>query len=89
MELATVFFGLTIWKHYLYGVHVNTFIDPKSFQYVFNEKDLNYCQTRWLELLKNYDMSVLYNYRKANLNVEALIISSMSSVGHASDDKNS
>ncbi|KAH0644892.1 hypothetical protein KY284_032776 [Solanum tuberosum] len=60
-ELAAIIFALKIWSHYLYGVHVDVFTDHKSFQYVFNQKDLNRRQRRWLELLKDYDMSVLYH----------------------------
>jgi len=57
LELAAVVFALKIWRHYLYGVHVDVFTDHKSLQYVFKQKDLNLCQRRWLELLKDYDPS--------------------------------
>ncbi|WMV45519.1 hypothetical protein MTR67_038904, partial [Solanum verrucosum] len=59
LELAAVVFALKIWRHYLYGVDVDVFTDHKSLQYVFNQKDLNLCQRRCLELLKYYDMSFL------------------------------
>lgn len=36
----------------------------KSFQYVFKQKDLNLRLRRWLELLKNYDMSVFITLTK-------------------------
>ena len=35
LELAIVVFTLKLWRHYLYGVHVDVFIDHKSLQYVF------------------------------------------------------
>ncbi|WMV41070.1 hypothetical protein MTR67_034455 [Solanum verrucosum] len=60
LKLATVVFALNIWRHYLYGVHVDVFTDHKSLQYVFNQKDQNLRQRRLLELLKDYDISVLY-----------------------------
>ena len=41
LELATVVFAFKIWRHYLYGVHVDVFTDHKSFQYVFTRKDIN------------------------------------------------
>ena len=41
LELATVIFALKIWRHYLYYLHVGVFIDNKSLQYVFTQKDLN------------------------------------------------
>ncbi|MCQ7850991.1 reverse transcriptase, partial [Salmonella enterica] len=58
LELAAVVFSLKIWRHYLYGVHVDIFTDHKNLQYVFTQKDLNLRQRRWLEFLKDYDMSV-------------------------------
>ncbi|WMV13624.1 hypothetical protein MTR67_007009 [Solanum verrucosum] len=66
LELAAVVFSLKIWRHYLYGVYVDVFTDHKSLQYVFTQKDLNLRQRRWLELLKDYDMSALYHPSKAN-----------------------
>ncbi|KAH0672647.1 hypothetical protein KY290_024880 [Solanum tuberosum] len=71
-ELAAVAFTLKIWRHYLYGVHVDVFIDHKILQYVLNQKGLNLRQRRWLELLKDYDMCVLYHLRKGNMVVDAL-----------------
>ncbi|CAN4115296.1 unnamed protein product [Withania somnifera] len=41
LELAAVIFALKIWRHYLYGVHVDIYTDHKSFQYIFKQKDLN------------------------------------------------
>ncbi|WMV18737.1 hypothetical protein MTR67_012122 [Solanum verrucosum] len=35
--------------------------DHKSLQYVFSQKELNLRQKRWLELLRDYDMSILYH----------------------------
>ena len=56
LELAVVVFALKIWRHYLYGVHVDVFSDKKSLQYVFTKKKLNLHQRRWLEFLKDYDL---------------------------------
>ena len=38
LEWATVVFALKIWRHYLYGVHVDIFTEHKSLQYVFTQK---------------------------------------------------
>ncbi|WMV24396.1 hypothetical protein MTR67_017781 [Solanum verrucosum] len=54
-------FALMIWRHYLYGIHIDVFIDHKSLQYVFTQKELNLRQRRWLEFFKDYDMNVLYH----------------------------
>ena len=61
LELAAVIFALKIWRHYFYGVRVDVYIEHKSLQYVFTQKDLNLRQRRWLELLKDYDVGVLYH----------------------------
>lgn len=63
--------------HYLYGVHVDVFSDHKSLQYVFSQKDLNLHQRKWLELLKDYNMSILYHPGKANIVADALSWMSM------------
>ncbi|WMV14937.1 hypothetical protein MTR67_008322, partial [Solanum verrucosum] len=72
LELAAVVFTLNICRHYLYGVHVDIFTDHKSLQYVFTQKELNLRQMRWLELLKDYDMSIFYHSGKANMVIDAL-----------------
>ncbi|KAM3264521.1 hypothetical protein P3L10_001515 [Capsicum annuum] len=71
-KLAAVIFALKIWRHYLYGVHVDIYTDHKSLQYIFNQKDLNLRQGRWLELLKDYDVDILYHPGKANVVADAL-----------------
>ena len=35
LELAAVIFALKIWRHYLYSVPYQIFIDHKSLQYIF------------------------------------------------------
>ena len=80
-------FALKIWHHYLYGVHVAIFTDRKSLQYVLTEKELNLKQKRWLELLKDYDMSILYHPRKSNVVVDALSRLSTGSTIHVEEEK--
>ena len=41
LELAAVVFALKIWRHYLYGVHVDVFTDHKSLQYVCHAPSLH------------------------------------------------
>ena len=41
LELVVIVFALKIWRHYLYGVHVDVFNEHKSLQYVFTQKELN------------------------------------------------
>ena len=54
LELAAVVLGLKIWRHYLYGVHLDVFIDHIGRQYVFTQKELNFRHRRWLKLFKDY-----------------------------------
>ena len=56
----------------MYGVHIDVFTDHNSLQYVLTQKKLNLLQRRWLELSKDYDMSVLYHIGKANVIVNSL-----------------
>ena len=41
LELGAIVFALKIWRHYLYGVHVDVFISHKNLQYVFTQRKLN------------------------------------------------
>ena len=72
LELAAVVFALKIWRHYLYGVKCQIFTDNKSLKYVFTQKELNMRQRRWLELIKDYDIELLYHPGKANVVANAL-----------------
>ena len=72
---------------WLIGVHVDVYIDHKSLQYVFTQKELNLRQRRWLELLKDYYINVLYHPGKANVVLYALSRMSMGSVAHVPNDK--
>ncbi|XP_075095260.1 uncharacterized protein LOC142173546 [Nicotiana tabacum] len=87
LELAAVVFALKIWRHYLYGVYVDIFTDHKSLQYIFKQRELNLHQRRWLELLKDYDVDILYHPGKANIVADALSRRSMGSLAHVEADK--
>ena len=56
-------------------------------QYVFNQKELNLLQIVWLELLKDYDMSVLYHHDKVNVVVDVLSRMTIGSVSHIDEAK--
>jgi len=61
LELAAIVHTLKIWRHYLYGMACEVFTNHKSLQYLFKQKELNLRQRRWLELLKDYDIAILYH----------------------------
>ena len=72
LELAAVVFALKQWRHYLYGVKCEVYTDHRSLQCVFTQKDWNLRQRRWMELLKDYDITILYHPGKANVVADAL-----------------
>jgi hypothetical protein len=54
------------------GEAMRSFTDHKSLKYIFTQKDLNMRQRRWLELSKDYDLSLQYHPGKANVVADAL-----------------
>jgi len=72
LELADVVFALKTWRHYLYGSQFQVFSDHKSLKYLFDQKELNMRQRRWMEYLKDYDFELLYHPGKANVVANAL-----------------
>ncbi|GKC85288.1 putative nucleotidyltransferase, ribonuclease H [Tanacetum coccineum] len=72
LELGAVMFALKIWRHYLYGTKSVIYTDHKSLQYIFDQKDLNMRQRRWIELLSDYECEIKYHPGKANVVADAL-----------------
>jgi hypothetical protein len=72
LELATVVFALKSWRHYLYGETCDIYTDHTSLKYIFTQKELNMRQHRWLELIKDYDLTIQYHLGKANVVADAL-----------------
>ena len=66
MKLTAVVFALKKWRHYLYVT------DHKCLKYLFSQKELNLRQHRWVEFLENYDCTISYHPRKANVVTDAL-----------------
>ena len=57
----------------MYGVTCEIYIDHKSSKHIFQQRDLNLRQMRWMELLKkNYDCFILYHPERANVVADAL-----------------
>jgi hypothetical protein len=72
LELVAIVFVLKKWRHYLYEVEYEMFIDYKSLQYIFTQKDLNFRQWRWMEFLEEYRYPINYHLGKASTVVNAL-----------------
>ena len=71
----------------MYRVHVDVFTDHKILRYVFTQKELNLRQRRWLEFLKEYDMSVFYHPGKANVVADSLSRMTMGSISHLDEPR--
>ena len=72
LELAAIVFALKIWRHYLYGTTVELYCDHKSLKYLYDQKELNMRQRRWMELLKDYNLEIKYHPGKANVVADTL-----------------
>jgi hypothetical protein len=72
LELAAVVHALKIWRHYLIGNKCEIYTDHKSLNYILTQSDLNLRQRRWLELIKDYNLEILYHPGKANVVADAL-----------------
>nr|GEX86763.1 putative reverse transcriptase domain-containing protein [Tanacetum cinerariifolium] len=67
-----VVFALKTWRHYLYGTKCVIYTDHKSLQHIFDQKELNMRQRRWIELFGDYDCEIRNHTRKANVVADTL-----------------
>ncbi|GJT69224.1 putative reverse transcriptase domain-containing protein, partial [Tanacetum coccineum] len=72
LELGAVVFALKTWRHYLYGTKSVIYTDYKSLQHIFDQKELNMHQRRWIELFSDYECEICYHPGKANVVADAL-----------------
>jgi hypothetical protein len=54
------------------GNKCDIYTDHKSLKYIFTQSELNLRQRRWLELIKDYDLSIHYHPNKAIVVADAL-----------------
>ncbi|GJR82910.1 putative reverse transcriptase domain-containing protein [Tanacetum coccineum] len=59
-------------RHYLYGTKSVIYTDHKSLQHIFDQKELNMRQRRWIELFSDYECENRYHHGKANVVADAL-----------------
>ncbi len=55
---------------------------------MFTSKELNLRQRRWLDILKDYDMCILYHPCKDDVILDALNLLSIGSTTHVKEEKN-
>lgn len=77
LELAIMVFVLKVWRHCLFGSRFEMFNDHKSLKYLFDHKELNMRQMRWLEFMKDYDFGLSYHPGKANIVADTLSMKSL------------
>ncbi len=71
----------------MYGEVCEIYTNHKSLKYIFQQRDLNLRQRRWMELLKDYDYTIQYHIGKVNVVADALSKESSSSLAHISVEK--
>ena len=54
------------------GNRCEIYTDHKSLKYIFSERELNMRRRRWIELIKDYDLSIHYHPGKANVVADVL-----------------
>ncbi|GJZ42796.1 putative reverse transcriptase domain-containing protein [Tanacetum coccineum] len=72
LELGAIVFALKTWRYYLYGTKSVIYTDHKSLQHIFDQKELNMRQKRWIELFSDYECEIRYHPGKANVVADAL-----------------
>nr|GFA14147.1 retrotransposon protein, putative, Ty3-gypsy subclass [Tanacetum cinerariifolium] len=72
LDLGAVVFALKMLRHYLYGTKSVIYTDRKSLQHIFDQKELNMRQRRWIELFSDYDCEIRNHPGKANVVANAL-----------------
>ncbi|WMV13741.1 hypothetical protein MTR67_007126 [Solanum verrucosum] len=66
-----VVFALKIGRRYMYGVCCEIYSDHMSPECIISHIDLNSRQRRWIEILKDYDLSILYHSGNVNMVTDA------------------
>nr|GEY39401.1 putative reverse transcriptase domain-containing protein [Tanacetum cinerariifolium] len=72
LELRAVVFAFKTWRHYLYGTKSVIYTYHKSLQHIFDQKELNMRQRRWIMLFSDYECDFRYHPGKANVVAGAL-----------------
>ncbi|GJS72972.1 putative reverse transcriptase domain-containing protein [Tanacetum coccineum] len=62
------------WRHYLYGTKSVIYTDHIRRQHIFDQKELNMRQRRWIELFSDYECKICYHPGKANVVADALTL---------------
>ncbi|GJY48759.1 putative reverse transcriptase domain-containing protein [Tanacetum coccineum] len=80
---GAVVFALKIWRHYLYDTKSVIYTYHKSLHHIFNQKELNIRQRRWIELFNDYDCEIRYHPGKANSSIKDIILAAQNEASKA------
>ena len=73
-EMLAIVLAITMWRHYLHGNRftVRVLTDHNSLQYFMTQPNLSRRQTRWMEMLAEYDFTIEYQPGTKNVVADAL-----------------
>ncbi|WVZ78870.1 hypothetical protein U9M48_026517 [Paspalum notatum var. saurae] len=74
LELAAVVHAPKVWRHYRLATSVRCIPTTRASSTFSPKLDSNPRQRRWLELIKDFDMSIQYHPCKANVVADALSV---------------
>jgi hypothetical protein len=72
LELTAILHALRMWRHYLMGKRFELRTNHYGMKYLFGQSILNSRQSRWLELLSEYDFDINHIRGNKNKVVDAL-----------------
>ena len=71
-ELLAIVHALKSWRHYLHGRKFTVFTDHHSLQYFKTQPLLSSRQTRWKDIIANFDFDIVYIEGKTNTVADGL-----------------
>ena len=71
-ELLAIVSCLSHWRHYLLGSKILIFTDHASLKFIKSQPKLTGRLARWLHIIEEYDMEVIYKQGKENVVADAL-----------------
>ena len=71
-ELLAIITALQSWRHYLHGAKFKVMTDHKSLQFFKTQPMLSGRQTRWKDIIANFDFDIEYVEGKTNVVADAL-----------------
>ena len=84
-ELLVVIHALRVWRHYLLGKPFQIVTEHHSLKYLMTQRNLSKRQTRWVEMVAEFDFEVVHRPGKSNVVADAL--SRLSTVDYGATSK--